>query len=113
MKKVIGVMLIGLLSACLLTACGGDGGEIAGTFKGVKDNATWVMTYDKSLDDYNQNIIRFSEKTGEKISSTLNSHIKREGDWIGDDSEKYFIKVIDKNTLQFRDDEDDIYKRVE
>ncbi|HGJ5866239.1 MAG TPA: hypothetical protein ACHBZ9_04735 [Arsenophonus nasoniae] len=113
MKKIIAVILTGLLSACLLTACGGDGGEIAGTFKSVKDNEIWVMTYDKSLDDYNQNITRFSEETGEKYSSTLNSHLKRKGDWISGQKEKYFIKVIDKNTLQFRDDEDDIYKRVE
>lgn len=115
MKKIF-VGLIAVL-AFLLSACGGDGGELAGKWKGDKEGKVWVIKYNKDENDYTQ-VFMDKGNNGEELEGTVNSHLKRNGNWLGDQDdapghEKYFIKVIDKNTLQFRDDENDIYRRVQ
>lgn len=114
MKK----LMVALVMACsfLLTACGGDNGELAGEYRGVKDGQKWLIKYDKKDNYYTQIFIDKNDK-GEEVEGVVNSHLKRDGDWLGDEDdgpghEKYFIRIIDKNTLQWRDDEKDIYKRI-
>ncbi|EGL4350520.1 hypothetical protein IQ454_004558 [Salmonella enterica] len=110
--------MVALVMACsfLLTACGGDNGELAGEYRGVKDGQKWLIKYDKKDNYYTQIFIDKNDK-GEEVEGVVNSHLKRDGDWLGDEDdgpghEKYFIRIIDKNTLQWRDDEKDIYKRI-
>ncbi len=114
MKK----LFLGLIAASvfLLSACGGDDGELAGEWKGDKGNK-WIISYNKDDGDYAQKILMIYPN-GSEIEAANNSHLKRNKNWLGDEDngpgrEKYFIKVIDKNTLQFRDDEKDIYRRVQ
>ncbi len=105
-------MFVGLITASvfLLSACGGDDGELAGKWKGEKDGKVWVIKYDKKEGDYTQ-IFMSKDDNGKDYEGTTNTHLKRDGDWISGQKEKYFIKIIDNNTLQFRDDEKDIYRR--
>lgn len=108
MKKSI----VGLITASVffLSACGGDNGELAGKWKGDKGDE-WVITYNKDDNDYAQKIfMHFSNGTKDEVAN--NTHLKRDGNWVAGQKEKHFIKVIDKNTLQFRDDEKDIYRRI-
>ncbi|OIN38444.1 hypothetical protein AO411_2025495 [Salmonella enterica subsp. enterica serovar Sarajane] len=52
MKK----LMVALVMACsfLLTACGGDNGELAGTFKGSNGimPEKWIIDYNKKDDQY-------------------------------------------------------------
>lgn len=115
MKKI----MVALIMACtfLLTACGGDNGELAGEYQGSKSLSEnlkpnkWLIEYNKKEDIYTQTLFQ-SRLNGEYFKSVSNLGLKRNGDWLGNDKEKHFIKVIDKNTLQFRDDDKDIYKRI-
>lgn len=119
MKK----LMVALVMACsfLLTACGGDNGELAGEYQEVKSFSgglpdKWIIEYNKKDDTYTQTLLQPSLNGG-YFKSVSNSGLKRNGDWLGDENsgsghEKHFIKIIDKNTLQLRDDEKDIYKRI-
>lgn len=110
MKKIMVVLIMSC--TFILTACGGDNGELAGVYEGNDGfgHTKWLIKYDKKDDDYTQIFINKNDK-GEDEEGVVNSHLKRNGDWLSG-KEKHFIKIIDKNTLQFRDDEKAIYKRV-
>lgn len=110
MKKiwVIGYIFI---SACLLAACGDKGDALAGTFVGVKKQNVWVLSYDKSRDEYNLKNYFYSDNNYDFSIDT--NHLKRHGDWIENEENPYYIKVIDKNTLQYLDIPDNLYKRIE
>ena len=106
-------ILLGLIAASvfILSACGGDDGELAGKWKGDKGDE-WIITYNKKDNEYSQKIFMlFSNGAKDEVAN--NTHLKRDGDWVAGQKEKYFIKVIDRNSLQFRDDVKDIYRRIE
>ncbi|MDL1250256.1 hypothetical protein PST86_14760 [Yersinia pestis] len=107
-------LFLSLVSASvfLLSACGGDDGELAGKWKGDKEGKYWVLKYNKGDDDYTQSFIS-KDDNGNEFVGTTNVHLKRKDNWISGQKEKYFIKVINKDTLQFRDDEKDVYRRLE
>ncbi|EFM1837138.1 hypothetical protein IL109_005041 [Escherichia coli] len=118
-KKLLGGFILAF--AFLLSGCDGDNGELAGTY--IEKNPgsgdapeKWIIKYDKK-DNYYTQIWVEKDKKGNERNGTTNSFLIRDGDWLGDKEdgqgrEKHFIRVIDKNTLQFRDDENDLYIRV-
>lgn len=119
-KKLLSGFILAF--AFLLSGCGGDNGELAGTY--IEKNPAnghapvkWIIKFDKKDNYYTQEIYREYSPNGEYSKSNTNTFLFRNGDWLGDKEdgqgkEKYFIRVIDKNTLQFRDDENDIYIRA-
>ncbi|WP_367300371.1 hypothetical protein [Hafnia alvei] len=99
------------ISACLLAACVDNGAALAGTFVGVKKGNVWVFSYDKSRDEYNLKNYFYSDNNYDFSKDT--NHLRRHGDWIENEENPYYIKVIDKNTLQYLDIPDNLYKRFE
>ena len=97
-KKLLGGFILAF--TFLLSGCGGDNGELAGTYiEKNPDNSDapqiWVE----------------KDKKGNEHNGTTNSFLIRDGDWLAG-KEKHFIRVIDKNTLQLRDDENALYIRT-
>ncbi len=114
-KKLLGGFI--LVFVFLLSGCGGDNGELAGTY--IEKNPAsggapvkWIIKYDNKDNYYSQEIYRKFSPNGEYSNSNTNTFLVRDGDWIGGEKEKRFIRVIDRNTLQFRDDENDLYIRT-
>lgn len=99
------------ISTYLLAACGDNSAALAGTFVGVKKQNIWVLSYDKSLDEYNLKYYFYSDNNFD--FSIDKNHLKRHGDWIENEENPYFIKVIDKNMLQYLGVEENFYKRIE
>lgn len=100
-----------LISGCLLAACGDNDAALAGTYQGVKRQNIWVLSYDKILNEYNLKYYFYSDNNFDFSIDT--NHLKRHGDWIENEENPYYIKVIDKNTLQYLDIPDNLYKRIE
>ncbi|HEA7751802.1 TPA: hypothetical protein RXL46_004255 [Escherichia coli] len=114
-KKLLSGFILAF--AFLLSGCGGDNGELAGTYIEKNPAASdtpvkWIIKFDKKDNSYTQEIYRKFSPNGKYTNTNTNSFLSRSGDWLGGDKEKYFIRVINKNTLQFRDDENDIYIRT-
>lgn len=104
-----------LAFAFVLSGCGGDNGELAGTYiekNPVSGNAPekWIIKYDKKDNYYTQIWVEQDDK-GNEYNGTTNSFLTRDGDWLAG-KEKHFIRVIDKNTLQLRDNENALYIRT-
>ncbi|EIS2281850.1 hypothetical protein LZF11_001728 [Shigella flexneri] len=112
-KKLLGGFILAF--AFLLSGCDGDNGELAGTY--IEKNPDsgdapqkWIIKYDKK-DNYYTQIWIEKDKKGNEHNGTTNSFLIRDGDWLAG-KEKNFIRVIDKNTLQLRDDENALYIRT-
>ena len=111
-KKLLGGFILAF--TFLLSGCGGDNGELAGTYiEKNPDNSDapqkWIIKYEK--DNYYTQIWVEKDKKGNEHNGTTNSFLIRDGDWLAG-KEKNFIRVIDKNTLQLRDDENALYIRT-
>ncbi|HCP0361903.1 TPA: hypothetical protein OCN00_004638 [Escherichia coli] len=112
-KKLLGGFILAF--AFLLSGCGGDNGELAGTYIAKNPDSgdapqKWIIKYDKK-DNYYTQIWIEKDKKGNEHNGTTNSFLIRDGDWLAG-KEKHFIRVIDKNTLQLRDDENALYIRT-
>lgn len=103
MKKVIGVMLIGLLSIFALTGCGDDG-KLAGTYQGhdqVRGEHRYLLISNKEgyqLKLQKQNIF---SKPVEFEEAKERGFLKKEGNYLVKipDNMKFF-EIIDKNQLK-------------
>ncbi|QBY46905.1 hypothetical protein [Arsenophonus nasoniae] len=103
MKKVIGIILTGLLSVFSLTGCGDDG-KLAGTYQGhdqVRGEHRYLLISKK--EGYQlllQNSKTFS-KPVEFEAAEEKGFLKKEGDYLvkTPDNMKFF-EIIDKNQLK-------------
>ena len=90
-KKLLGGFILAF--AFLLSGCGGDNGELAGTY--IEKNPDsgdapqkWIIKYDKK-DNYYTQIWIEKDKKGNEHNGTTNSFLIRDGDWLAG-KEKHF-----------------------
>ncbi|EDU3770861.1 hypothetical protein C4O09_004417 [Salmonella enterica subsp. enterica serovar Minnesota] len=98
MKKIMVVMIM----ACtfILTACGGDNGELAGTFKGNNGimPEKWIVEYNKKDDAYIVTV--FNEITDGKYEKAFVKHLKRDGNFLDVSKNDHWAEVVNKDTIR-------------
>lgn len=117
MKKLL--MSLVVASAFLLSACGGDGGEMAGSFKGKVEGAgifageyeTADITFNPDKNEYHVTWMNHSPKHSPQ-QGAYSYYLTRENGWlITSDGAKYF-KITDVNTIEFKGNKAKTYKRI-
>lgn len=114
MKKVIGIMLIGLLSIFSLTGCG-DEGKLTGTYQGndpmFGEHRYILKTQDDGYQLYSQNKNN-SSKQKEFEAPRKSIFLKKEGNYLvrSNDNQKFF-EIIDENRIKYLL-HGNIYKRI-
>ncbi|HGG5823030.1 TPA: hypothetical protein ACJG25_004122 [Salmonella enterica subsp. enterica serovar Saintpaul] len=92
-----------LVMACtfLLTACGGDNGELAGVYKGSNGimPEKWVVEYNKKNDMYTVTVL-FDGMSDNKYSKAFVKHLKRNGDFLDEGENDHWAQVINKDTIK-------------
>ncbi|EDR7001714.1 hypothetical protein ZG96_004446 [Salmonella enterica subsp. enterica serovar Java] len=99
MKKI----MVALIMACtfLLTACGGDNGELAGTFKGSNGimPEKWLVEYNKKDDSYIVTVF-FDGMSDGKYSKAFVKHLKRNGEYLDESKNDHWAQVVNKDTIK-------------
>lgn len=116
MKKLLLSMLT--VSAFVLSGCGGDNGELAGSFKGeVTEGGIYAgeydtadLTFDKDKNEYHLTWVTHSPKSPSQPGIT--GYLTREEGWlISPDGTKYF-KITDVDTLELHGNKNNTYNRI-
>lgn len=112
MKNLFKIILLG--ASLLLSACGGDNGEMAGTWRG--EPKSWItgtrhteyhITYNDGK--YEQKVV-FVYSQNNKVRDVATNVLTRDGEYLLSDGQP-FIKIISKDEIQPLSD-NSVLKRV-
>ncbi|HGJ5868477.1 MULTISPECIES: hypothetical protein [Arsenophonus] len=103
MKKVIGIMLIGLLSIFALTGCGDDG-KLAGTYQGKNQwlgEHRYLLIINKEGYQLKLQNSKILSKPVEFEAPKEKGFLKKEGNYlIKEDDKTKFFEIIDKSKIK-------------